>query len=465
MIYYDVCIVGAGPAGIIAAKALAGFGYNVVLLEKEAKPKFNIGITLTPGIHHWLGMFDLSEAIYNAGFPRATNISMLWETTTKTEKLINEPDSGYHVDRTQFDEILIKSLSNTNVTLIRPCNVISANYSLNKHWQIVIKENQEKVIGAKFLVEATGRKRIIKGQKLNFLPKTTAIYGVWKTDHGRSMNESFIEAVTNGWIWGAPLKEDSYLVCVFAEPKDIQKAPTIRQIYDLHIAESRLMPSLTELVNLEVCSANASRDTNIVSDHHIKIGDSCYTQDPISSQGVQHAMRSGFHGAIVINTILSGGDKDAAIRFYKETVDREISDHKSWCGMYYKKQFKFSSDFWSQRVAAAEHKANNLSDTNLNVRSTDIITVSDQVVFKSIPSIHNNLVVERAGLENRLGDSFVYFKDIALASLISNIQGQSISNTLKSIHKSNSNADPLTLLRFLLYHELIKVKETPTSLN
>src|SRR6201996_7035067 len=62
----DILIIGGGPAGATAAAFLAMRGRKVVLVEKEAHPRFHIGESLLPrnlDIFERLGVLDQVRAI------------------------------------------------------------------------------------------------------------------------------------------------------------------------------------------------------------------------------------------------------------------------------------------------------------------------------------------------------------------------------------------------------------------
>ena len=55
--YFDVAIIGAGPAGAVAAALLNQRGFKVCVLEKQHFPRFVVGESLLPH-----GMEILAEA-------------------------------------------------------------------------------------------------------------------------------------------------------------------------------------------------------------------------------------------------------------------------------------------------------------------------------------------------------------------------------------------------------------------
>ena len=54
---YDVVIIGAGPAGSVAALLLRQQGFSVCVIEKQHSPRYVVGESLLP-----LGMDVLEEA-------------------------------------------------------------------------------------------------------------------------------------------------------------------------------------------------------------------------------------------------------------------------------------------------------------------------------------------------------------------------------------------------------------------
>ena len=66
----DVVVIGGGPAGSTASTLLAARGHRVVLLEKEAHPRFHIGESLLPANLPLFEQLGVAERMNEIGMPK-----------------------------------------------------------------------------------------------------------------------------------------------------------------------------------------------------------------------------------------------------------------------------------------------------------------------------------------------------------------------------------------------------------
>jgi len=64
----DVLVIGAGPAGTVAASIIKQAGYNVVIVEKLKFPRFVIGESLLPRCMEALQEAGFLDAVKARGF-------------------------------------------------------------------------------------------------------------------------------------------------------------------------------------------------------------------------------------------------------------------------------------------------------------------------------------------------------------------------------------------------------------
>src|ERR1044072_6153200 len=64
----DVAIIGAGPAGVVAAVLLRKAGRSVLVLERQHFPRFSIGESLLPQSMTYLEEAGMLQAVVEAGF-------------------------------------------------------------------------------------------------------------------------------------------------------------------------------------------------------------------------------------------------------------------------------------------------------------------------------------------------------------------------------------------------------------
>src|SRR5690606_4889616 len=74
---YDVIVIGGGPAGSAASTILAQHGRRVLLLEKDAFPRYHIGESLLPYAYFTLQRMNLVDKLNEIGFTKKYSVQFV----------------------------------------------------------------------------------------------------------------------------------------------------------------------------------------------------------------------------------------------------------------------------------------------------------------------------------------------------------------------------------------------------
>lgn len=462
MNHYDVCVFGAGPAGSVIAKRLAQFGHSVVLVEKRAFPRPHIGLSLTPGIHHWLHLLGLRETVDQAGFTPALESYVLWESNEPLKKEFAPGKAGYHVDRGRFDGILLESAVTEGVELLQPCQLNQLKEDDAGNWQVALNHNeQSKTIFTRFVVDAAGRTPVLKGNTKAYLPSTLATYAYWSNAGQKPI--SFIEAGANEWFWGAPVSTDQYLACIFSDPQEVKQFASLEDFYKAKIQRSTLFKSQafdSQHSQITACAATACVDHQPVSLNSIKVGDAAFSMDPLSSQGVQKAIKSAFQGAIVVNTLLKGQSPEPALAYYQQLIETEVRKNTRWTKQFYNRQKRFeNSDFWKVRKDTSIQGPEEVPETQLSLKKEDKLHLNPRASISNVPVVGEHFIEYRQGITLPESDEpLVFLQNTELVPLVKSLEGKTVLEVLKLIQRQMPDAKPMDVLKWLVYERVLVVR-------
>lgn len=344
----EVLVLGGGPGGAATAAFLARQGLEVVIVEKDAHPRFHIGESLLPHslpILEELGVLDRVREI-GVEKPGAEFISEDGETEAIFEfrrALLNGPPHAFQVRRSEFDEILFDHAKASGAVALE--NTTATILSLDDDSAVVqTRDSDGQTIDwrTRFLVDASGRSTVTARMLAQKHPDprnaSAAIFGHFRgvpRAEGERGGNIRIYLTDPGWMWQIPLRDDITSIGLVARPDYLlQRSGGVEAFFAAHCARH---PHIARVI------ANAERDgplrstgnfsyraTNAAGAGHVKVGDAFGFIDPIFSSGVHLALLSAREAANAVGAILAK-PRSMAVRLatYHRTIERRLS-YVSW---------------------------------------------------------------------------------------------------------------------------------------
>lgn len=340
MTAWDVCVLGGGPAGSVCALRLARLGHRVVLVERRPFPRPHVGEALSPGVPALLDVLGLRHAL--DGSVPSSGALVRWEDATARPV---EPDPrAVTVDRGRFDHVLLTAARAEGVAVRQPARAGRPRRGPDG-WDVPLRHD---VLRARFLVDASGRHRATGGTTTATGARTLALHAVWP-----GAGPTRIGTGPRTWCWGAPLPDGAFRAMAFVDPDLLRHyAYDVRRLYHHLLDTTGLFADRPSSLDVAVCDATSYRDDHPVTEDCVKVGEAAYTLDPLTSSGVDSAVQSAMAAAVTANTLLSGGDRDAALAFYRDSRDRAAARHAAWTAAHYHRhETHRDQPFWRRRAA------------------------------------------------------------------------------------------------------------------
>lgn len=334
----DVAIIGAGPAGAVAAALLRRAGHSVRVIERQRFPRFSIGESLLPQSMAYLEAAGMLRAVVEAGFQYKNGAAFFRGEERSAYDFRDKHTEGwgttFQVVRADFDNVLARCAAEQGADVRFGETVTAFRGGAVPELDIVDADGAATTLRSRFVLDASGFGRVLP-RLLNLetptgLPERAALFGHFAEgaaahDSDRTKIGVFVHpSHRDVWFWRIPLSDGrSSIGCVatrgFLSPtdgapltdrsdaeQDAWREARLRAL----IAEEPLLARMFDGAPLRMpvrtlvgYSANVAR---LHGEGYALLGNAGEFLDPVFSSGVTIALRSAYQASQVLHRQLGG---------------------------------------------------------------------------------------------------------------------------------------------------------------
>ena len=345
-------IVGGGTAGTAAAVRLAHEGHSVLILERTCGDGWRAGETLPPVAGEALRALGVWERFLADGHRPSRRTVVAWgESELRTDHhLFNPYGSGWHIDRGRFDEMLAATAEKAGARRRRCARVIGVEPDHEGFRVAVSTSGGRAVEQCDWLVDATGRGAALArllGESWIDDDRTIGMVGRLApvSTHTPVEEALLVESAEQGWWYSAELPDGMLVAAYLTDPEEGAGAVCGRW-HSALASTSHTVERTCGFVftGLHVCRASTGGLARAAGAGWVAVGDAALAHDPLSGQGLVHALATGMRGAAAlcgdrtdVYAVQAAAWRNAYLRQRSEVYRRE----KRWT----------ASPFWRRRQA------------------------------------------------------------------------------------------------------------------
>jgi len=356
---YEVVVVGAGPAGAVAAATLARQGRQVLLLDGGPRPGAFAGgeslPPLAPALRHELQLGQVLAA--GPHLPCYGNAAAWGSAALHHHSFIRSPyGTGWHLDRPAFDAAL-RAQAYAAGAIPATGQLRELRVAPTGGWCLTLPTGE---LRADWVLDCSGRSRVVSrllGQPYHHVDQLVAHYLRYRLPDGQGDAERLTLVESGSWGWGhsAGLPGGERIVTLFTDAGQ----PMTRQVKTPAGFASAVqeLPNLAQLLQGRgYMSVSVPRATDARSGclarpagaRWLAAGDAAMAFDPLGAQGILAAVSSGHQAALALEQALAGDG--AAVGQYAQRVRRQYAHLWAQAREHYGQERRWPAEaFWQAR--------------------------------------------------------------------------------------------------------------------
>lgn len=350
----NIIVIGAGPAGSVAATLLQNKGHQVTIIERDLFPRFSIGESLLPQCMEFLEQAGMLDAVNNAGFQLKAGAAFLHQDKQSafcfSDKFTSGFDTTFQVQRDKFDDLLAGEAQRMGVQIRWQEEVIAADFSAEKPLLTIKKSDgtiyQEEAL---FVLDASGFGRVLPRllnlEKPSDFPCRQSLFThiedrTTYSEYDRTRGFVIVHPDHKDvWYWLIPFSNGRCSLGVVAKPEFFESlGEDHQQIFQPLIFQEPGLSKLlkravfdTKVMSLRGYSANV---TSLYGEGYALLGNAGEFLDPVFSSGVTIAMKSASLAVDVLDRQLNQQEVDWQKEF-AEPLQKGVETFRAFVTAWY----------------------------------------------------------------------------------------------------------------------------------
>lgn len=323
----DIVIIGAGPAGAVAAGLLRKQGRQVVILEREQFPRFSIGESLLPQSMEFVEEAGMLQAVVEAGFQYKNGAAFghgeRYTDFDFREKFSPGWGTTYQVQRARYDKVLADQAQKAGADVRYRHEVLEADVNRDKPVLTVRGADQQVYqIEAGFVLDASGFGRVLPRLLDLEFPSNFPVRGAIFTHvrdnipPGGEFDRHKIRITvhpqhTDVWFWTIPFSDGTCSQGVVARADFLDQykgddTTRLKAILAEDPALTRLLAKAEWHVPARHITGYAANVKTLAGPGFALLGNAGEFLDPIFSSGVTIAVKSASLAAACLGRMWDG---------------------------------------------------------------------------------------------------------------------------------------------------------------
>jgi len=348
----DVLVIGAGPAGTVAASIVNKAGFKVKIVEKLKFPRFVIGESLLPRCMEALTEAGFLDAVKEKGFQEKFGAKFVKNGKICDYFFADQFTEGWNwtwqVPRAEFDKTLADTVESMGVPVCYETTVTGITFNGSDSVTTVEDINGNKSdIAARFIIDGSGYGRVIPKlfnlDKPSNLAARRALF-THVVDKKRAMDEepnriTIVVHQPGVWIWVIPFSSGVTSIGFVGDPDFFAQFTGSNEevLRELMSREPYLAERLKDVefaMDAQVLQSWSATTEKFYGEGFVLTGNVTEFLDPIFSSGVTLATVSSQKAANLVIRKLKGEDVDWEEEYTKQMM-QGVNTFRSYVMAWY----------------------------------------------------------------------------------------------------------------------------------